>query len=161
MGQGKTFNYRKNLKEFAKSHLRERHLYVERITAVYGEGPTSTGEWTPAVDVYEIGNCIVLVAEVAGLRREDLRLEASGNVLTLKGFRPFAPTGVSPENYYRMELSYGNFERSFTLPCAVREENIEALLSDGVLTVTIPLAPVGENREIVPGEEQGGGGKDR
>jgi HSP20 family molecular chaperone IbpA len=153
MGQGKTFNYRKNLKEFAKSHLRERHLYVERITAVYGAGSTSTGEWTPAVDVYETRNSLVLVAEVAGLRQEDLHLEVSGSMLTLKGFRPFAPTGVSPENYYRMEFSYGNFERSFTLPCAVREENIKALLSDGVLTVTIPLASSGENRVTGAGEE--------
>ena len=157
MGRGKSYDYRKGLREFADSRIRERYLYAERITAVYGEGPTSTGEWTPAVDVYETPEALVLVAEVAGLSREEIRLEVSGKNLTLRGFRPFARTGIAPENYYRMEFSYGNFERSFTLPVPVREEDVKASLRGGVLTVTVPLSPERETRKIKIDREREGG----
>ena len=151
MGQGKIFRYGKIIRDFDEDPFRERILYSERITAVYGGGPTSTGEWTPAVDVYETEDSLIVVAEVAGLRQEDIRLEVAGNVLTLRGHRPFARSGVSSENYYRMEFPYGVFERSFALPRAVVEDGVEAVLKDGVLTIRLPLADVVQGREIEVG----------
>ena len=103
------------------------------------------------MDVYEAEDCLVIVAEVAGLRQEDIRLEVAGNVLTLRGHRPFARTGISSENYYRMEFAYGAFERSFALPRAVVEDSVEAVLKDGVLTIRLPLADVFQSREIEVG----------
>ena len=151
MGQGKIFRYRKIIGDFDEGHLRERILYSERITAVYGGGPTSTGEWTPAVDVYETEDSLFVVAEVAGLRQEDIRLEVAGSVLTLRGHRPFSRPGISSENYYRMEFSYGVFERSFALPRAVAEDSVEAVLKDGVLTIRLPLADVARGGKIEVG----------
>lgn len=153
MGQGKTFDYKKILKDLEEVRAGEGLLFAGRITAVYGGGPTSTGEWTPAVDVYETSDSLVLVAEVPGLRQEDMRLEVAGNVLTLKGSRPFNRQGVPAENYYRMEFSYGNFERSFTLPSAVREGDVEAVLKDGVLKVRLLLADAVHGRKIEVSEE--------
>ena len=52
MGQGKNFDYRKFLRNLEELKFREQHLNAERVTAVFGGGMTSTGEWTPAIDVY-------------------------------------------------------------------------------------------------------------
>lgn len=128
--------------------FRERRLYVERVTAVYGVGPTSTGEWTPMMDVYETKDCFYLVAELAGVRREDIRVEVDGNVVTLTGSRPFDRKGVALENYHRMEFSYGNFERTFTLPCAFDPDSVEVTLKEGVLTVRLPRQAVPRGREV-------------
>lgn len=118
--------------------FRDRRLFAERVTAVYTGGSTSTGEWTPAVDVYETKDSFYLVAEVAGVKQEDIKVEVAENVITLRGARPFSRKGVSSEDYYRIEFSYGSFERSFTLPCAVEEKEVKAVLKRGVLTVRLP-----------------------
>ena len=67
----------------------------------------------------------------------DLGVEVRGRVVTLRGSRPFTRKGISSENYYRMERSYGTFERSFTLPCDVSDSQVKAVLRDGVLTVRL------------------------
>ncbi len=149
MGQGKNFDYRKFLRNLEELKFREQHLYAERVTAVYGGGMTSTGEWTPAIDVYETKESFFLVAEVAGLSEEDIRIEVAENIVALKGERPFTRKGVSSENYYRMEFSYGSFERSFTLPCAVDALEVKAVLKDGILTVKLPRSDSGRKQTTI------------
>jgi HSP20 family protein len=149
MGQGKNFDYKKFLRNLEELKFREQHLYAERVTAVYGGGVTSTGEWTPAIDVYETRESFFLVAEVAGLSEEDIRIEVAENIVALKGERPFTRKGVSSENYYRMEFSYGSFERSFTLPCAVDASEVKAVLKDGILTVMLPRSDSGRKQATV------------
>jgi len=148
MGQGKVFDYKKFLKNFEELKFREQHLYAERVTAVYGGGVTSTGEWTPAVDVFETKESFFLVAEVAGLGKEDVRIEVAENIVTLRGERPFTRKGVLSEYYYRMEFSYGSFERSFSLPCAVDASDVKAVLKEGVLTVKLPRCGSAKKRTI-------------
>ncbi len=137
MGQGKRFKYRMVRKDSGELRIQGGRLYAERVTAEYSGGITSTGEWTPAVDVFETAECLYVVAEVAGVRQEDLTVEVKGRLVTLRGRRPFARKGVSSENYYRMERSYGTFERSFTLPCPVSPSQVKAVLKDGILTVRL------------------------
>jgi HSP20 family protein len=141
-------DYRKFLQEFEEFRLRARHLFEDRVSAVYGGGPTSTGEWTPAVDIYETADRIVLVAELAGVRREDVRLEVLGNVLTLSGSRPFGRPGLPTESHHRMEFAYGTFERSFALPYPVADAGVEAVLADGLLTVSLPRGDQPRERRI-------------
>lgn len=147
MGHGKDFDYRKLLRDLEELRFRGGRLYAERVTAAYGGG-SSTGEWTPSVDLYEEGEAYFLVAEVAGVRQPDVSLEVAGRTITLRGLRPFSAKGVSSESYYRMECSYGSFERSFTLPKAVDENAVEAVLKDGILTVKLPLVVDRERRRI-------------
>jgi HSP20 family protein len=138
MGQGRIFDYKKFLKEFEELRFREGRLYAERVTAIYGGGATSTGEWTPAVDVFETTDFLYLVAELAGVAHEDIEVTARGNIVTLRGVRPFSGRTVSSENFFRMEFSYGTFDRSFVLPCDVEESQMQVFMEDGVLTVKLP-----------------------
>jgi HSP20 family protein len=112
-----------------------RYLYAERITAVYGSGPSSSGEWIPAVDVFETSRCFYLVAEVAGVKEEDLAILVRGDNVSLKGRRPLMKEGKALETCSRIEISYGTFERTFTLPGCIEETNVETILKDGVFTV--------------------------
>ena len=131
-------NYRKFLREFEEFRIRARHLFEGDRLAAGGGDLTCAGEWAPAVDVYETADGIVLTAEVAGVRREDVSIEVSGEVLTLRGTRPCGRAGAGPESYLRMEVPSGSFERSFRLPWPVAESGVEAVLRDGVLTVRVP-----------------------
>ena len=93
--------------------------------------------WKPAVDIYETENCIFLIAELAGVNKEDISVEIKDNVLTLKGERHADPE-ISQDRYYRRERCFGTFQRSFTLQASVRPERIKAAFKDGVLKVEIP-----------------------
>ncbi len=93
--------------------------------------------WRPAVDIYEVENEIVLKAELPGIRKEDVAVEVKDNVLTLKGER-FPEAEINEENYYRKEICFGTFERSFTLQERMQPEQIKATFKNGMLTVKIP-----------------------
>lgn len=141
-------DYRAFLQEFEEFRIRARHLFEGRHLAATGGGLACAGEWAPAVDVYECGDAIVLAAEIAGVRREDVSIEVAGSVLTLRGSRPCGRAGAAPESYLRMEVPSGSFERSFRLPWPAAEEGVEAQLRDGVLTVRVPRGGSEQGRRI-------------
>lgn len=146
--EGRVRDYQKFLREFEEFRIRARHLFEGRHLAAHGADAACVGEWMPAVDVYETADRIVLSAEIAGVRREDVDIEVAGDLLTLRGRRPCGRAGVAAESYLRMEVASGGFERSFRLPCPVDGEGIEAVLREGVLTVTIPRRGEHSGRHI-------------
>lgn len=95
------------------------------------------GAWSPAVDIYETEQDIVLKAELPEVNLKDIDIRLENNTLTLKGERKFERE-TQKENYHRVERSYGMFSRSFTLPSTVDQEKIKADYKDGILKVTLP-----------------------
>ena len=93
--------------------------------------------WRPAVDIYEAENEVILRAELPGIRKEDVSVEVKDNLLTLRGER-FPDPGIEEDQYYRREICFGTFERSFTLRERIQPEQIKAAFKDGVLKVKIP-----------------------
>jgi HSP20 family protein len=96
-----------------------------------------SGDWTPAVDIYENENTITLKADIPGIDPEKLEIRVDANRLLIKGERTFEKE-TKQENFYRVERSYGAFFRSFILPSNVQPDRIEANYNNGVLTVTLP-----------------------
>jgi len=94
------------------------------------------GGWSPPVDIYETEEHVILKAELPGMDKKDIEVEAKDNILTLKGERRFEKN-VQEENYHRMERSYGNFQRVFTLPYKVNEEGIKARYHNGILEIVL------------------------
>jgi HSP20 family protein len=107
----------------------------------------STLPWAPPVDVEETADRYVVRAELPGLRQEDIKISVEDNRLVIHGEkrREAEQTGT---NYHRVERVYGQFERSFTLTHAVRQDRIEAIYKDGILEVQIPKAEEAKAREI-------------
>ena len=98
---------------------------------------TSSWNWSPAVDIYENDDNIVIKAELPGIDKKDLAVDVKDQRLTIKGERK-AENEVKEDNYYRRERTYGHFERSFTLPADVDADKVKADYTDGVLKVEIP-----------------------
>lgn len=113
----------------------------------YEEEGIVRGTWSPAVDIYETDNDIVLKAELPGMSQEDIQLEIRENVLTLKGERK-QERQVEESNYHRVERSYGTFQRMFTLPNAIQQDRVKARYKDGILEVTMPKAEVSKPKHI-------------
>jgi HSP20 family protein len=112
-----------------------------------GEGSPAGSAWTPAVDIFDASDAILLKAELPGLAADDIDIEVDDNVLTLKGERRFEDR-VEEGRYYRLERAYGQFQRSVTLPQGVKADEISASFDQGVLTVRVPKADEVKPRKI-------------
>jgi len=117
------------------------------FTRTLGEGSGGGSTWTPAVDIFDRADAIVLRAELPGLSAEDIDIEVDDSVLTLRGERRFEDT-VEEGRYYRLERAYGHFQRSVTLPQGVKADEISATFDQGVLTVRVPKADEVKPRKI-------------
>jgi HSP20 family protein len=112
-----------------------------------GEKGWWTGSWTPAVDVYENDQALMLKAELPGFAKDDVHIELKDNILTLKGERK-RELDVKEEQYHRVERAYGAFQRSFMLPVLVDAGKAEATFKDGVLELKLPKAEEAKPKRI-------------
>jgi HSP20 family protein len=88
-----------------------------------------------AVDVYETREKLVVKGRVAGVNKSELDVSISDNTLSIRGtLSAGSEDGV--ENYFLQECYWGEFSRSLVLPVPVKEDEIEAVLKDGVLTIS-------------------------
>ncbi|MDD5559445.1 Hsp20/alpha crystallin family protein [Candidatus Methylomirabilis sp.] len=110
------------------------------------EGLTAS-MWSPAVDIFETSDSIVMKAELPGVSRDNIDIQVEDNTLTLKGERKFERE-VKEENYLRIERSYGAFQRAFNLPTGVQQDKIRAVFKDGVLEVTMPKAEEAKPKQV-------------
>ena len=88
-----------------------------------------------AVDVYETKEKLVVKGRVAGVNKNELDVSISDNTVTVKGTLS-AGNEDNVENYFLQECYWGEFSRSIVLPVPVKEDEIEAVLKDGVLTIS-------------------------
>lgn len=87
-----------------------------------------------AVDVYETNERLLVKARTAGVNKQDLDVSISDGVLTISGTLSSGDDGIV-EQWHIQECYWGDFSRTIALPVAVKEEEVEAVLKDGVLTV--------------------------
>lgn len=100
------------------------------------EEEMATGQWAPPVDIFETSDQIVIRAEVPGIEQNTLGVEVKDDRLILEGHRQFEE--VAGRNYHRVERAYGGFRRTFALPTMVRQDQVRAVLKNGVLEITLP-----------------------
>lgn len=103
--------------------------------------------WTPAVDVYEDENAFLIKLELPEVNRDDVKVSLNENTLSVSGERR-VENEQKRENYHRVERSYGQFYRSFTLPPNVDGEAINAQFKDGVLRLTLPKREEAKPKQI-------------
>jgi HSP20 family protein len=103
-------------------------------------------DWAPALDVLEDSNNLFVVAELPGMRKEDIDISLQEGVLSITGERQAEDR--NEEETYRSERCFGRFHRSVTLPKPVSVDKIKASYKDGVLTVTLPKPEETKPRQI-------------
>jgi len=135
------------LRDLLSIQDRMNRLFEQTLTRSQAEEGITASTWSPAVDIYETPETIIMKADLPGLSREDIEIQIRDNTLTLRGERRFAKD-VQQENYLRIERAYGAFQRNFTLPATVQQDKIRAVFRDGVLELTLPKAEEAKPKKI-------------
>jgi HSP20 family protein len=117
--------------------------FSEMLPAIEGEGLA----FAPKFDVKETKDAYLFIADLPGIKEEDLEITVTGNRITASGRREMEEReeGVT---YYAYERSYGAFSRSFTLPEGADLDHVEAELKNGVLKVMVPKKPAHQPKKI-------------
>ena len=132
--------------------LRTMHDEMDRLfaslwpkAAVRDAGTSAV--WAPAIDVYEEKDRYVVKAELPGVKREDVSLSLTDDLLTIKGERRYEKE-EKQEGFLRVENAYGAFQRALQLPQTVKGDAVSAEFKDGILKITLPKAESVKSREI-------------
>jgi len=115
----------------------------ERLDRMYREAERSrkeedfvSSDWTPPVDIFELGETFVLKLEIPEVTQESIDIKINDNELTVKGERKLEP-GADHKSYHRMERGYGTFVRSFRLTTTIDPSRIKAAVKDGILRIEL------------------------
>ncbi|MEW5745325.1 MAG: Hsp20/alpha crystallin family protein [Nitrospirota bacterium] len=103
-------------------------------------------EISPNIDIYEEGGDVVVKAELPGMRREDIDVSVTGDVITISGEKK-KEEKIEKKNYYRLERAYGSFARSFQLPSEVQTDKAAAKFTDGILEIRVPKTEEAKKKE--------------
>lgn len=100
-----------------------------------------------AVDVYETEEKLIVKARTAGVNKQDLDVSISDGILTISGTLSSGDDSEASQ-WHIQECYWGEFSRTLALPVAVKEEEVEAVLKDGVLTITFTKVKTEQARKI-------------
>jgi HSP20 family protein len=104
-------------------------------------------ELMPSMDLSETDKEIEITAELPGLEEKDIQLNIADNVLTIRGEKK-NEREETKKDYHLVERSYGSFTRSVQLPDGVNADNIKAVMSKGVLKVSVPKPAPAQTKKI-------------
>lgn len=105
------------------------------------------GAWSPAVDIFENRDNILVKAEIPGMEKEDLDVSVKDNVLVIKGEKK-KESEVKEEGGVRSERYYGYFNRTLALPAYVDAANVKATYKNGVLELVLPKKEEAKSKQI-------------
>jgi HSP20 family protein len=114
---------------------------------LFGDPWSAGPDLRPSIDIAEYDSETVVVAELPGVKKDDLRLTVHDGFLTIAGDRK---SGGLPENsrWLRNETTGGSFSRTIEIPHAVKGEAVSAELANGILKIVLPKADEARAREI-------------
>ncbi|MBV8812028.1 MAG: Hsp20/alpha crystallin family protein [Acidobacteriaceae bacterium] len=121
-------------------------LFQDSLSRLLSE-PASR-PWTPAVDIYETENELVMKADIPDVDPKNVGIQLENGTLTLKGERKFENEQRNGKGFHRIERSYGTFVRAFSLPDTVDGDKVKADYKNGVLTITLPKKEVAKPKTI-------------
>lgn len=121
-------------------------LFEDAVTRMMSE-PRTSRPWSPAVDIVETEDELIVKADLPDVRLEDIDVRVEKGTLSLKGERKFEKE-LADKGYHRIERSYGSFMRSFSVPSSVDTEKVSADYKNGVLTVTLPKKEAAKPKQV-------------
>ena len=108
----------------------------------------SISAFIPKVNTREKEDAYYIDIDLPGIKKEEIDIDVHDGMLTIKGERNFKQE-LKEEDYYKIETSFGKFQRSFSLPDSVDIENISASYENGVLEVVVPKIDKETNRKKI------------
>ncbi|MEW5910490.1 MAG: Hsp20/alpha crystallin family protein [Thermodesulfobacteriota bacterium] len=107
----------------------------------------SERNWIPQMDIYETPNEIIILAELAGVNKDDLEVEINSKAVKIHGSR-VPLSRVKNSTYLLAEIQYGRFERILFLPTPVDTEKVTASFSNGFLQIRLIKIPLHVTHKI-------------
>ncbi|MEJ2213161.1 MAG: Hsp20/alpha crystallin family protein [Gammaproteobacteria bacterium] len=111
------------------------------------ESSAATSDWVPAVDIKETEDSFVIIADIPGVKPEDIEVQMDNGVLTIKGEKQ-TENKEEHDDFKRVERSYGSFYRRFSLPDTADSESVSAKSDHGVLEITVAKQEKTQPRKI-------------
>ena len=108
---------------------------------------SNKSSFVPAVDIKETDDSYVVVTDLPGVSKEDIKIETHDNRLKLSGEKK-SQDKKEEDNVLHFERSHGSFERTWVLPTDVDSENISAEMKEGVLILKLPKVEEVKPKEI-------------
>ena len=113
------------------------HIQTAAVKNNVKKWPDNEEEGQLTIDMHQTSREIILQSITAGVKPEDLDISITRDMVTIKGKRQRGHT-ASSDDYFYQELYWGAFSRSVILPQEIDVEAAEAVLKNGVLTITLP-----------------------
>ncbi len=110
-------------------------------------GSIATAQWSPTVDIKEEPDRFVILADIPGVKPEDIDVNMEDGVLTIKGEKQ-SENKTEENGYKRVERTFGTFYRRFSLPDTADPEGITAKTKHGVLELVIPKREAAQPKKI-------------
>ena len=105
------------------------------------------GKWDPTLDISEGRKDITVKAEIPGIEAKDFDISIDGRLLTIKGEKK-QEQKEEEETYYRVERSYGYFNRTIQLPTEVNPNKVDATYKRGILKIKLRKSKENESKRI-------------
>lgn len=138
--------------------LVEEETVIEKDTPIKAEEPIkeSLNEEEPdnipgqlAVDMYETEDKLIIRSRTAGIDAKDLDVTISNGMLTISGTLPSTVDETSVVEWHLRENYWGDFSRTVVIPIEIKEDEVDAQLRNGILTISITKVQKGEGRKII------------
>lgn len=113
---------------------------IRELQRIFSRSPLhleSEGTWLPPLDIYETDREFIVKLEIPGVRKQDIKIGFSENVLTISGTRCDETMGGEMK-YVQMEIAYGEFQRRVVFNTPIDQNAITAKYSEGFLKVVLP-----------------------
>ncbi|HOQ44395.1 MAG TPA: Hsp20/alpha crystallin family protein [Bryobacteraceae bacterium] len=134
---------------FSASPFEVMRRFSEEMDRLFKGGREYGEVWTPDIEVKEENSNLVVCADLPGLSKDDVKVEATDEGLVIQGERK-REEEHRERGYYRSERAYGRFYRLIPLPESAQLENAKAQFSNGVLEVVIPISEAEHKKREIP-----------
>ena len=138
------------LREMDEAQNRFNPFFLAGFPNTMGSGEIhslTVADWSPEVDISQDDHEYLLKADLPEMKKDDVRVTVEDGILSVSGERKSVKEDQK-KKFHRIERSFGNFRRSFTLPENADSTKVTAEFHDGVLKVHLPTTPIARSKAI-------------
>lgn len=107
----------------------------------------SDADWTPAIEIQDREDSLILRAEIPGVEAKDIDIQVAREAVSIAGEHRYEKK-TEEKGFFRSELRYGSFQRTIALPVAVDNTQVQAEFKDGILQLTIPKVQEAKHKVV-------------
>ncbi len=124
-----------------------RHQMDRMFDELAGMNRQTSPNWTPAIEIQDREECLVLRAEIPGVEAKDLDIQVAREAVAISGEHRYE-NKAQEQGFFKTELRYGSFQRTIPLPVAVENNQVQAEFKDGILKLTLPKAQEAKHKVV-------------